>query len=215
MSKKNILFVDLIPSDQASLIGILQNDYECMSVQSGEDSLSYIEKNAGQIDLIITDLDVSKKTEFALISWIDNHPKYRTVPLLTMVEFDKGDDIRIAFEMGADDIISKPVNSDIVKKRVSNMLCVGGNRKIHNVMEDLLQAEIDEYIGDLGMCDCPICRRDLLSLTLNHMEPKYVTSERGAAITKAERIASRDSKLRLLTEIAYCAQIVKKKPNHE
>lgn len=214
MSKKNILFVDLNPSDQATLMEMLQNDYECMSLQSGEDSLSYIEKNAGQIDLIITDLDVSRKTEFALLSWIDNHPKYRNVPLLTMVEFEKGDDIGIAFEMGADDIIAKPVNSDIVKKRVSNMLCVGGNRKIHNVMEDLLQAEIDEYIGDLGMCDCPVCRRDLLSLTLNHMEPKYVTSERGAAITKAERIASRDSRLKLLTQIAYCAQIVKKKPHH-
>lgn len=214
MSKKNILFVDLTSSDQESLMEMLQNDYECMSVQSGEDSLSYIENNAGQIDLIITDLDVSRQTEFALLSWIDNHPRYRNVPLLTMVAFENADDISIAFEMGADDIIAKPVNSNIVKKRVGNMLCVGGNRKLHNVMEDLLQAEIDEYIGDLGMCDCPICRRDLLSLTLNHMEPKYVTSERGAAITKAERIASRDSRLKLLTQIAYCAQIVKKKPNH-
>lgn len=214
MSRKNILFLDVDSAVRDTLIELLQAEYECMSLQSGEDSLSFFENSAGNIDLIITDLETARQTEFVLLSWLDNHAKYKNIPLLAILAIEQPENISLAFEMGADDIIAKPLNPELVRKRVGNMLCVGGNRMIHNVMEDLLQAEIDEYIGDLGMCDCPICRRDLLSLTLNHMEPKYVTSERGAAITKAERIASRDSKLKLLTQIAYCAQIVKQKPNH-
>ena len=81
-------------------------------------------------------------------------------------------------------------------------------------MEDLIRTEIDEYIDNLGICTCPVCRRDLLTLTLNNIPPKYVTSEKGAAITKAERIASRDEKIKLLTEITYYAQMVRQRPNH-
>lgn len=214
MSKKNIMFLDVDSVVQNTLMELLQKNYECMALQSGKESLMFFEDNAGNVDLIIVDLDVSRKTEFALLNWVGNNSNHKSIPVLTVIDMDKPDDVGVAFKMGADDIIAKPINPSIVTKRVENLLCVGDNRKVHNVMEDLLQAEIDEYIGDLGMCDCPICRRDLLSLTLNHLEPKYVTSERGAAITKAEKIASREAKLKILTQIAYCAQVVKKKPNH-
>lgn len=214
MSKKTILFLDVDSAIQDTLTELLQKEYECMSLQSGKESLMFFEDNAGNVDLIIVDLDISRKTEFALLNWVGNNSNHKNIPVLTIIDLDKSEDIGVAFNMGADDIIAKPINPSIVMKRVANLLCVGDNRKVHNVMEDLLQAEIDEYIGDLGMCDCPICRRDLLSLTLNHLEPKYVTSERGAAITKAEKIASREAKLKILTQIAYCAQIVKKRPNH-
>lgn len=211
---KKILIVDEDKEIRKMLTELLKTDYTCIPAQNSREGVYYLDNNIGETDLIIMNLQMSEMNGFELLEKIENNPNHRNIPVLVIISLEQTEDITHVFHIGADDIISKPLNHDIVKKRVDNMLNVGGNRMVHNVMEDLIQAEIDECIGDLGICTCPVCRRDLLTLTLNHVAPKYVTSEKGAAITKAERTASRDEKLKLLTEIAYYAQLVKQKPHH-
>lgn len=214
MRKRNILLVDGDESVEETLKDLLKSDCDCITVQNSDEGLLYLEKNAGELDLIIIDFPVPADKELEMLTRIENNSVYRNIPVLIIASLEQTEDIANVFDIGADDIISKPLNPDIVKKRVENMLRTGSNRMVHNVMEDLIRAEIDEYIDNLGICTCPICRRDLLTLTLNNVQPKYVTSEKGAAITKAERIASREEKIKLLTEITYCAQMVKKRPHH-
>lgn len=214
MRKKNILLVDGDESVQKMLTDLFKLNYKCIPVQNRDEGLLYLEKNAGEIDLIIIDLVIPAVKGLEMLSCIEKNLAYKNIPVLILISLDRRDDITYALDIGADDIISKPLNPDIVKRRVDNMLRVGSNRMVHNVMEDLIRTEIDEYIDNLGICTCPVCRRDLLTLTLNNIPPKYVTSEKGAAITKAERIASRDEKIKLLTEITYYAQMVRQRPNH-
>lgn len=199
---------------QKMLRDLLEMDYDCISVQNGKEGLFYLERNVGGIDLIITDLSVPEVNGLELLKHMGKEPVYKNIPVLILTSLDRMEEITNAFAIGVDDILSKPLNPDIVKHRVCNMLDVGKNRMVHNVMEDVIRTEIDEYIDSLGICTCPVCRRDLLTLTLNNVPPKYVTSEKGAAITKAERITSRDEKIKLLTEITYYAQMVKQRPNH-
>lgn len=214
MRKRKILLVDDDEQVQTTLENLLAMDYDCIPVQNGEQGLSYLGENVGEIDLVITDLSVPQVGGMGMLKSMGKEEAYRNIPVLIMTSLDHMEDITNAFAIGVDDILSKPLNTEIVKHRVSNMLDVGKNRMVHNVMEDVIRAEIDEYIDSLGICTCPVCRRDLLTLTLNHVPPKYVTSEKGAAITKAERITSRDEKIKLLTQITYYAQMVKKRPNH-
>lgn len=214
MRKKNILLVNGNEAVQKLLTDLLKMDYKCISVENRDEGLLYLEKNGAEIDLIIIDLEIPALKGLEMLSCVEKNNSYKNIPVLIMTSLDQTENITHAFDIGADDIISKPLNPDIVKKRVDNMLRVGDNRLVHNVMEDLIRAEIDEYIDSLGICTCPVCRRDLLTLTLNNVSPKYVTSEKGAAITKAERIASREEELKLLTEITYYAQMVKQRPNH-
>jgi len=214
LRKKKILLVDDDEQVQTMLENLLAMDYDCIPVQNGEQGLSYLGENVGEIDLVITDLSVPQVGGMGMLKSMGKEAAYRNIPVLIMASLDHMEEITNAFAIGVDDILSKPLNTEIVKHRVSNMLDVGKNRMVHNVMEDVIRSEIDEYIDSLGICTCPVCRRDLLTLTLNHVPPKYVTSEKGAAITKAERITSRDEKIKLLTEITYYAQMVKKRPNH-
>lgn len=214
MGKKNILLVEDDESVEKMLTGLLNLDYRCVCVQNSDEGLLYLEKSAGALDLIIIDLPVPAVKGLEMLTSIANNPVHKNIPVLILTSLDRTEDITKAFDIGADDIISKPLNPDIVKRRIDNMLLVGSSRMVHNVMEDLIRAEIDEYIDSLGICTCPVCRRDLLTLTLNNVKPKYVTSEKGAVITKAERITSRDEQIRLLTEITYCAQMVKQRPRH-
>jgi competence protein ComFB len=93
------------------------------------------------------------------------------------------------------------------------MLDLSENRSIHNVMEDLIKLEIDENIDTLGICPCPICRRDLMTLTLNHVSPKYVSTEKGAIMSRVGG-NNRVERIKLLAEIANYAQMVKERPRH-
>lgn len=214
MGQKNILLVDNDESVQKWLQELLEVDYRCILVESKDEGLLYLEKNAGEVDLIIIDLPTPVARGLELLKDIESNPMHRNIPVLVLAALERTEDIKSVFDIGADDIISKPLNPDIVKKRVDNMLWISRNRMVHNVMEDVIRAEIDEYIDSLGICTCPICRRDLLTLTLNNVKPRYVTSEKGAVITKAERMASNEEKVKLLTEITYYAQMVKERPNH-
>lgn len=214
MRKKKILLVDDDNLIREMLMDLLKVDYECIPAQNGVEGLSYLEKNPGEIDLIITDIVMPVMDGFEMLECIQNNALSKNIPVLIETSLEKKEDIARAFDVGVDDIISKPFNPDIVKKRVYNMLDIGDNRKVHNVMEDLIRTEIDENIVNLGICPCPICRKDLLTLTLNNVTPKYVSTEKGGVIIKAGSLASRNERIKLLAEITHYAQLVKEKPRH-
>lgn len=94
------------------------------------------------------------------------------------------------------------------------MLEVGKNRKVHNVMEELIESVINENIDTLGICPCPKCHRDLLTLTLNNVKPKYISTERGETVIKATQLASMNDRIQLLTEITRYARLVSDNPRH-
>ena len=135
-------------------------------------------------------------------------------PILLLAELGQLEDISKAFTMGADDVLATPIDYDITKKRIYNLLDIGKLRRVHNVMEDLIEIEINENIDALGICTCPKCRKDLLTLTLNNVQPKYISTEKGEAITKAARLASANDRIQLLAEITRYAKLIGENPRH-
>ena len=214
MRKSNILLVD----DDAEVLEVLSDalgaDYECEKVSDGEKGYSYLEAHAGEIDLIIIDLQSPEVKGKEILECVESNLAYKNIPVLVLVNAEQAEETEYAISMGADDVLLKPINPSIVKRRVDNVLCVGSTRMVHNVMEDLIREEMEQCIDNLGMCTCLICRRDLLTLTLNNEPPKYVTSEKGSAIAMAAQRASRSDRIKLLTDITYYAQMVKERPSH-
>lgn len=64
--------------------------------------------------------------------------------------------------------------------------------KIHNLMEEIVVKEIDEFFRDkeamekMGACGCEQCRTDVACFVLNRLTPKYVASGRGLAHVETE-----------------------------
>ncbi|MDD6057488.1 MAG: late competence development ComFB family protein [Clostridiales bacterium] len=82
-----------------------------------------------------------------------------------------------------------------------------------NIMETLVANEINGCINNLGICTCDICRNDLMALTLNALPPKYVNTEKGAALSKAKQLCF-DFQAQIITEITAASEIIKKSPRH-
>ncbi|MDE5864103.1 MAG: response regulator [Lachnospiraceae bacterium] len=215
MRKNSILLVDNDDEVFNVLVDSLGMDYVCEKVSDGEKGYSYLEAHAGEIDLIIIDLQTPEIKGKEILECMESNLAYKNIPVLVLASSEQTEEVEYAISMGADDVLLKPINPCVVKRRVDNVLCVGNTRMVHNVMEDLIREEMEQCIDNLGMCTCLICRRDLLTLTLNNEPPKYVTSEKGSAIAMAAQRTSRGDRIKLLTDITYYAQMVKERPSHK
>ena len=213
MGKKKLLIVDNGAVAGEMIRDLFPYDCECIPAQNGVEGLSYLEKHPGQIDLIVTDLVMPVMDGFEMMKCIHSNALNRNIPLLAIAASDQQEDIKKAFAYGEDEILIKPLQPDIVKKRIQNMFDIADHRTLHNIMEDMVRIEIEENIDDLGICPCPVCRRDLMTLTLNNVPPKYVNTEKGAIMSKVGSM-SRTERIKLLAEIAHCAEMVRDKPRH-
>lgn len=209
----------LLVNDDAQLRKMLldsqSTEYKYILLESSAEGLAYLSGNPNQIDLIVMDLDKTVQDQFEIVKYTQNHYLHRNIPILMSASPEQEKDIAYALTMGIDDFLLKPFHMDVIKRRIQNLLELGEKRKVHNVMEDLINEEIEKNIDSLGICPCPKCRKDLLTLTLNHVKPKYVSTETGNAAIKAAQMASINDQIHLLTEITYCAQQIKDNPRHD
>lgn len=212
--KNKILLVDNDQQIQDMLMDLLKADYEFIPLQSSKEALPYLEENSDYIELIIMDLKEAMLSEFQILKDIQSHYLYENTPILLLADLGQSENISRAFAMGADDVLATPIDYDITKKRIYNLLDIGKLRRVHNVMEDLIEIEINENIEALGICTCPKCRKDLLTLTLNNVQPKYISTEKGETITKAARLASANDRIQLLAEITRYAKLIGENPRH-
>lgn len=84
-----------------------------------------------------------------------------------------------------------------------------------NVTELLVESALkDAYIAKGRLtCDCARCVDDIQAIALNHLQPHYVSTDRGVAYVKAQYI---DQQLQsdVLRELAFAAQTVSSSPRH-
>ena len=48
-----------------------------------------------------------------------------------------------------------------------------------NLMEGLVEAKVDDLMREAGVCGCPVCRKDIIALSLNSLPAKYTSSSSG------------------------------------
>lgn len=214
MMKNKILVIGNDEQTQDMLTELLSAHHECIFLENSSEGVSYLDGNKSHIDLILIDLGEVVPNDFQILKSIRQHNLYSNIPILVEVAPDQTKDLPEAFHLGVDDILIKPTTREVTKKRIHNMLEVGKNRKVHNVMEELIESVINENIDTLGICPCPKCHRDLLTLTLNNVKPKYISTERGETVIKATQLASMNDRIQLLTEITRYARLVSDNPRH-
>ncbi len=64
-----------------------------------------------------------------------------------------------------------------------------------------------------GCCTCDHCRQDIAIIALNHLPPRYVSTEKGCVFAKLDAM-SLEAKIEIVEEIAKAAEIVSKNPHH-
>jgi|GEM_PF-336079 len=82
-----------------------------------------------------------------------------------------------------------------------------------NVMESMVNIRVDELMKEEGICNCPTCRMDVITLSLNILPAKY-TSSRSGDIYARFNAASTQVQADITAAILAAIATVKKNPRH-
>jgi len=113
--KQRVLVVDDDPSVRAAHSRFVERlGYE---VETAADGVEALTKLALGIDLVLLDLYMPNMDGFEVATIIRKHPTHSLVPIIIVTGSDKEAWYPRALEVGANDVLAKPINSDELRLR--------------------------------------------------------------------------------------------------
>lgn len=211
--KKTILVVSGDPDEREQLEKILSETYQTVFCENGKEAFDYLNETFPEVKLVVMAFNLKIIEGLELLRLMKISKRLNVIPALVMIMNNDIELINKVLSCGAEDILELPLCSSVVLKRIEEVLQLSEKPTYKNVMEELVIEQIDKYIDTLDICHCSVCRCDLAALSLNHLKPKYVNTEKGRLISTTEKM-SYDNMLEIVGVIAECAESVKMHPRH-
>ncbi|MCR5481904.1 MAG: response regulator [Clostridia bacterium] len=120
MRKKIITAIDDSPVLLTTLQGILAERFEFRGFSGVDRALRYL--NSHVVDLIILDIRMPMMDGHQLLAAIREIPDLKEVPVLMLTSSTSVTDIRKAVSEGASDYILKPVDTEILEKKIASLI---------------------------------------------------------------------------------------------
>lgn len=119
-NKPRILIVDDSEFNRAILKEILEETYEIIEADGGNESLHKIDEYGMKISLVLLDIIMPEKDGFEVLKYMEEERLISDIPVIIISSEDSANYIRRAYEMGVSDYINRPFDANIVYQRVSN-----------------------------------------------------------------------------------------------
>jgi len=121
MDKKKILLVD----DETQLVDMLKlrleaNNYEVVVAYDGNQALE--KAHSEQPDLILLDLLLPKLDGYTVCGLLKKDSKYAHIPIVMLTARTQEADKKMGKEVGADEYITKPFDTQFLLKRIRDFL---------------------------------------------------------------------------------------------
>jgi len=179
LNKPKILAVDDDSMNLKVIMNILGTNYDITVVTNASDAMSTIK--AKQYDLIISDVMMPHISGYELTQYIRKQFSVSELPVLLLTARNRTEDIIAGFQSGANDYVTKPVDSIELKSRVKALIDLKLSIKERLHMEAAwLQAQIKPHflintinsIAALGYYDMEKMQRLLQEFT-NYMRASF------------------------------------------
>lgn len=119
-NKPRILIVDASEFNRAILKEILEETYEIIEADGGNEALHKIDEYGMKISLVLLDIIMPEKDCFDVLKYMEEERLISDIPVIIISSEDSANYIRRAYEMGVSDYINRPFDANIVYQRVSN-----------------------------------------------------------------------------------------------
>lgn len=119
-NKPRILIVDDSEFNRAILKEILEETYEIIEADGGNEALHKIDEYGMKISFVLLDIIMPEKDGFEVLKYMEEERLISDIPVIIISSEDSANYIRRAYEMGVSDYINRPFDANIVYQRVSN-----------------------------------------------------------------------------------------------
>ena len=101
---------------------MLQDDFRILEAADGAACLEMLEQYGTGISLVLLDILMPGLTGFDVLIDMNKNNRMEDIPVIMITADDSDANIRRVFSLGALDYISRPFDSQIVYRRVSNTI---------------------------------------------------------------------------------------------
>jgi two-component system cell cycle response regulator len=135
--RSKILIVDDEPLNVKLLAGKLpQDEYEIIRAYGGEEALEKVTTEAP--DLILLDIMMPDIDGYEVTRRVKNNPGTKHIPIILVTALDGKEDRVMGLETGAEEFLSKPVNTTELLARINSMLRL---KQYHDQLTTRTQSE--------------------------------------------------------------------------
>ncbi len=115
MTEKILVVDDEMDTRETMAMFLLRLGYEVQTAQNGQQGLQLLKKQP--CDLLVLDVMMPIMNGFQMLEEVRRDPALKTIPVVMVTALDKTSDIVQAFELGANDYITKPyVNAELIAR---------------------------------------------------------------------------------------------------
>lgn len=175
-NRATILIVDDTPKNIQLIANVLNKLglYDILFAFNGKDALKRVYEN--QISLVLLDVMMPDIDGFEVATVLKSDPKYSDIPIIFVTAFNDSQNINRAYEIGAEDYITKPINPPELISRV------GTHVKLYRAKQQL-QLQLSENISLLEQYKNVVDMSDIVSKTDLHGRITYA-NERFSQISQ-------------------------------
>ena len=161
-----ILLVDDSLINRALLTDILSDEYTIAEAENGKTAIKIIQEDYNELSLILLDLSMPEVDGYGVLKFLNESDYIRNLPVIIISAETSPEKIKEAYELGATDFISRPFDSFIVHKRISNTILlynkqknlvnmvvnqISKNQKDNNLMVAILSQLVEFRNGESGL----------------------------------------------------------------
>ena len=141
MAEKNtILIVDDYEFNRLMLSDMF-SDKNIIEAENGFKAIEEYEKHKDEICCVLSDIMMPVMDGFGLLDYFHKNRYVEVVPVFIISADTSTKSLTKAFDLGAEDVISKPFNINFVKKRINNMI------ELYRLREIVYNSDADDF-GD-------------------------------------------------------------------
>lgn len=143
MNKKVMLIADDVEMNVTVIKRFFSKEFDVLVASNGVEVMELLEKN--QVDILILDIIMPEKNGIEVLQEMKKHQEYSDIAVFVATSTKEKTE-RMALEYGADDIVSKPYDPVVIKRRIENIMTKKELQKKVSAMEtyiDSLQNIVD------------------------------------------------------------------------
>ena len=143
--KRKALIIEDNEMNRELLIEILNEEYEVLSAENGEEGFKLLSENYHELSVVFLDMVMPVCDGYQFLERISGDELLSTVPIIVTTVKDDADSEAKCLELGASDFVSKPYVPQIVLARARSII------KLHESVATLSALEYDKITGVLTM----------------------------------------------------------------
>lgn len=135
--RQTVLVVDDVEANRAVIREILKRKYRILEASTGKEALEVLKREFNAISLVVTDICMPEMSGMELLEEMGRMTFLKRLPVLIVTAYGEQSNEERALELGALDVIGKPFDPEILKKRIENLLKISQNENIEHEVKSL------------------------------------------------------------------------------